>query len=348
MLVAAAAVQEQDRAGRTPRPMTLVTSSSEPPFREVTTPGGVFTNDTVLSPPVGVLNVSESSPSEAIGTSTTPLMPVVGPGVLNVTKFLLAISVVSNVGGGTNGVLANSRVWKPHDHRSVGGAERLVVSEVVEGVVDRRRRVGDRQEAGVIEAREARERSLAVVEEDRAVLADLREDAVIVGVVGLACERAGGQRAEDVEGVAVGGGGPEVSAGIEDQTRRVHERDRVAAAHVDVHHLVAEGAGVDRQRADVAGDVGDVSRSKSGQSAIWRGARQGEVVADRVGRGINRDVGEPERVGDQDRTQDSRQAAEVADQDGILSGLAVDRERTVRGCRQRRRSYRRRSRCSGL
>ena len=46
--------------------------------------------------------------------------------------------------------------------------------------------------------------SLAVVEEDRAVLADLREDAVIVGVVGLAGERARGQLAEDVHCVAVG------------------------------------------------------------------------------------------------------------------------------------------------
>ena len=97
----------------TPRPVTLVTSSSEPPFKDVTTPGGVLTNETLLSPPVGVLNVRDSSPSEAIGTSTTPLMPAVGPGVLNVTKFLLAMSVVSKVGGGANGVLANSRVWKP-------------------------------------------------------------------------------------------------------------------------------------------------------------------------------------------------------------------------------------------
>ena len=41
----------------TPNPVTLVTSSSEPPFKDVTTPGGVLTNETVLSPPVGVLNV---------------------------------------------------------------------------------------------------------------------------------------------------------------------------------------------------------------------------------------------------------------------------------------------------
>ena len=74
-------------------------------------------------------------------------------------------------------MLANSRVWKPRDDRT--GRRRVndwSASEVVEGVVDRRRRVGDRQQAGVIEAREAREYSLAVVEEDRAVLADLRED----------------------------------------------------------------------------------------------------------------------------------------------------------------------------
>ena len=103
----------------TPSPVTLVTSSSVPPFKEVTTPGGVLTNETLLSPPVGVLNVRLSSPSEAIGTLTTPLTP--GPatpgiagGVLNVTKFLLAISVVSKlVGNGGVGVLANSRVWKP-------------------------------------------------------------------------------------------------------------------------------------------------------------------------------------------------------------------------------------------
>ena len=49
----------------TPSPMTLVTSSSAPPFKEVTTPGGVLTNETLLSPPVGVLNVRESRPSEA-------------------------------------------------------------------------------------------------------------------------------------------------------------------------------------------------------------------------------------------------------------------------------------------
>ena len=55
----------------TPSPMTLVTSSSEPPFKEVTTPGGVLMNETLLSPPVGVLKVRESSPSEATGTLTT-------------------------------------------------------------------------------------------------------------------------------------------------------------------------------------------------------------------------------------------------------------------------------------
>ena len=176
------------------------------------------------------------------------------------------MSVVSKVGGGMVGVLANSRVWKPPTIGPSVRAERLVVSEVVEGVVDRRGRVGDRQEAGVIEARQARERSLAVVEEDRAVLADLREDAVIVGVVGLAGEWAGGQLAEDVQGVAAQAGGAEVGAGVEGQAGRVGKRDRVAAAHVDVHHLVAEGAGVDRQRADVAGGVGDVGRRQSGQS----------------------------------------------------------------------------------
>ena len=57
----------------TPRPVTLVTSSSAPPFREVTTPGGVLTNETLLSPLVGVLNVRLNSPSEAVGTSTTPV-----------------------------------------------------------------------------------------------------------------------------------------------------------------------------------------------------------------------------------------------------------------------------------
>ena len=52
-------------------------------------------------------------------------------------------------------MLANSRVWKPTTIGPSVAAERLVVSEVVEGVVDRRGRVGDRQEAGVVEAREA-------------------------------------------------------------------------------------------------------------------------------------------------------------------------------------------------
>ena len=44
-------------------------------------------------------------------------------------------------------------------------------------------------------------------------------------------------------------------------------RDRVAAAHVDVHHLGAEVAGVDGQRAQVGGRVGDVGRCQSGQRA---------------------------------------------------------------------------------
>ena len=42
--------------------MTLVTSSSEPPFKDVTTPGGVLTNETLLSPPVGVLKVRREQP----------------------------------------------------------------------------------------------------------------------------------------------------------------------------------------------------------------------------------------------------------------------------------------------
>ena len=91
----------------------------------------------------------------------------------------------------------------------VGGAERLVgIAEVVEGVVDRRGRVGDRLQAGVIETREA-DGIPAVVEEDRAVLADLGEDGLIIGVVGLAGERAGGELAEDVQGVAVETAGAE-------------------------------------------------------------------------------------------------------------------------------------------
>ena len=132
-----------------------------------------------------------------------PATPGIAGGVLNVTKFLLAISVVSKlVGNGGVGVLANSRVWKPPTiGPSVALNDWSGSAEVVEGVVDRRGRVGDRLEAGVIEAREARGRSLAIVEEDRAVLADLREDGGIVGVVGLAGERAGGQLAEDVQGV---------------------------------------------------------------------------------------------------------------------------------------------------
>ena len=106
----------------TPSPVTLVTSSSEPPFKDVTTPGGVLTNETLLSPPVGVLNVRESSPSEAIGTLTTPLMPCVGrSGVLNVTKFLLATSVVSKVGGGVSRRVGELEGLEADDDRTVGG-----------------------------------------------------------------------------------------------------------------------------------------------------------------------------------------------------------------------------------
>ena len=52
-------------------------------------------------------------------------------------------------------------------------------------------------------------------------------------------------------------------------------------------------------------------------------------MADRVGRGIDREVGEPERVVDGDRAQDIGQAAEEADVHRVLAGLAVDVERTV-------------------
>src|SRR5580658_3968001 len=67
-----------------------------------------------LVPPVGVLNVRESSPVEGVGMLTVPITPLPGMGgisggTLKVTKFLLAISVVSKlVGNGGVGVLANS------------------------------------------------------------------------------------------------------------------------------------------------------------------------------------------------------------------------------------------------
>ena len=225
MLVPAPPFKNSTVPSATPSPMTLVTSSSAPPFKEVTTPGGVLTNETLLSPPVGVLNVRVSSPSEAIGTLTVPMMPGVGdPGrVERRRSSCWRCRSSRRSAAGRVGVLANSRVWKPPTIGPVGRAERLVVSEVVEGVVDRRRRVGDRQEAGVVEAREAVERSLAVVEEDRAVLADLREDALIVGVVGLAGERAGGQLAEDVQGVACRQPRCRIGAGVEGQARRIDD-----------------------------------------------------------------------------------------------------------------------------
>ena len=187
-------------------------------------------------------------------------------------------------------------------------AERLVVGEVVEGVVDRRRRVGDRQEAGVIEARQAVERSLAVVEEDRAVLADLREDAVIVGVVGLAGERAGGQLAEDVQGV-VPKRVAEVSAGVEDQARRAEQtgiglpppRSRCSTPGCRT------ASGVDGQRAERRRRVGDVMRQVPElvvQGARRPVARQVEVVGEAVGREVDDEVGGAGGVVDGDRAQD--------------------------------------------
>src|SRR5208337_4039914 len=87
------------------------------------------------------------------------------------------------------------------DHGSVGGAERLVgVAEVVEGVVDRRGRVGDRLQAGVPEACQGRWQSRAVIEIDGAVVRR-SADVGVFGVVGLAGEWAGGKLAEDVQGV---------------------------------------------------------------------------------------------------------------------------------------------------
>ena len=114
---------------------------------------------------------------------------------------LLAMFVVSKVGGaGGRRVGELDRVEARGPSGRPVARERLIVGEVVEGVVDRRGRVVDRLEAGVVET--GGSNVLAVGEEDRAVLADLREDGWIVGVVGLARERARGELAEDVQGVA--------------------------------------------------------------------------------------------------------------------------------------------------
>src|SRR6516165_10153988 len=90
-------------------------SSSAPPFSDVTTAGGVLRKLTILSAPVGVLNVKFASPVEAVGMLTTPMRPVgvALVGVLKTTLVLLAMLVVSKVGGGVTGVLANWMVWKP-------------------------------------------------------------------------------------------------------------------------------------------------------------------------------------------------------------------------------------------
>ena len=59
-------------------PVTLVTSSSAPPSSEVTTPGGVLTNETVLSPLVGVLNARDEQARRGVGILTMPMMPAPG------------------------------------------------------------------------------------------------------------------------------------------------------------------------------------------------------------------------------------------------------------------------------
>ena len=139
-----------------------------------------------------------------------------------------------------------------------------------------------------------------------------------------------GSVAEDVQGVGADTGGAEVGAGVEGQAGRVDERDRVAAAHVDVHHLVAEGVGVDRQRADVAGRVDDVGRRQIRSACSWA------PVLDKVKSWLTtsaeastvRSVN-PKSLSTVTGPRMSARLPKIADQDRVLARLPVDVERAV-------------------
>ena len=97
----------------TPLPVTLVVSASGPPTMEVATPGGVLMKLTWLPPLAGVLNAKVARPIDGVGMLTTPVRPRPAFGVLKIILVLLATFVVSKVGGGVAGVLANWIVLKP-------------------------------------------------------------------------------------------------------------------------------------------------------------------------------------------------------------------------------------------
>ena len=118
---------------------------------------------------------------------------------------MFVVSKFSGVGG--VGVLTNWMVLKPRTVGPLLAQERLVrIAEVVEGVVGRRGGVVDRLEAGVNRGSQCRSPNKGRInEEDRAVLAHLRENALVVGVMGLAGERARRKLAEEVQRVRIGG-----------------------------------------------------------------------------------------------------------------------------------------------
>ena len=147
-------------ASATPRPVTFVTSLAEPPSKDVSTPGGVLRNETLLS---ALVRDELQGPQAGRGCrdvdQTVEPTPATGgraAAYLNTTLVLLAMFGRLEVPGGPGvGVLVElESVEAPGSTGPIGRGERLVgVAEVVEGVVDRRGRVADRLQPGVIEAR---------------------------------------------------------------------------------------------------------------------------------------------------------------------------------------------------
>ena len=156
MLVLAPPLKISIVPAATPMPVTFVTSSSVPPFKRRDDAGrGGDERDGVVAAGGRVEREGRAGPSDGVGMLTTPMMPA---GVRRTGRVECHEVLVGDVGRLEGRRRRRPACWRTGRVGSRGpvgpscARERLVVGEVVEGVVDRRGRVGDRLEAGVVEA----------------------------------------------------------------------------------------------------------------------------------------------------------------------------------------------------